>query len=159
MIVNTSLLRAAILSVLAIPTFACAALGEAPNRPANSAQARLFHAAPTILTPTGSSYTKQATTTIDGGTLVEYVNAQGMVFAVRWDAPTMPDMAALLGSYKIHLDQAQTEGRIKARSPRALNAQHGDWIIVSSGHLRAFSGYSLLKSIMPSQFDMKELAP
>lgn len=160
MIANTNLKRAAMLTMaLLIPTFAWAALGEAPNRPANSAQVRAFHAAPMILTSAGSPYYKQTTMTVDGGTLIEYVNAHGMVFAVRWDAPTMPDMSALLGSYKSHLDHAQTEGRTKARSPRTLNVQQGDWIIVSSGHLRAFSGYSLLQSIMPAQFDLKELAP
>ena len=74
-----------------------------------------------------------------GGSAVEFVDTHGTVFAVSWQAPIMPDLSVLLGHYKVRLDAAQQASHTM-RSPRRLQANNGDWVIVSTGHLRAFQG-------------------
>lgn len=104
----------------------------------------------------GTSFTRHPIALPSGGTAVEFVDAAGAVFAVSWTAPILPDLSVLLGSYKTNLDAVQ-QARRTLRSPRMLQADNGDWVVVSTGHLRAFQGYSYLRSKMPAGFDLQQL--
>ncbi|MDN2716748.1 DUF2844 domain-containing protein [Janthinobacterium sp. SUN120] len=127
------------------------------------ADARAMHARSfsTVLDASASTslpYSSHRIVLPDGGVATEFADAGGFVFAVSWAAPTMPDLASLLGAYKPSLDRAQVAQRSsRIRSPRLLNATAGDWTIVSSGHLRAYSGYSYLSSRLPAGFDLATL--
>ncbi|MDR3395216.1 MAG: DUF2844 domain-containing protein [Parasulfuritortus sp.] len=108
-------------------------------------------------TASGAAFTRQSMALPAGGSAVEFVDASGNVFAVSWAAPVMPDLSVLLGSYKARLDAAQ-QAPHTLRSPRLLQADDGDWVLVSSGHLRAYKGYSYLRSRLPAGFDLQELS-
>ena len=152
---------AATLALVLVAGTARAALGGyASDLPADAV--RMHARALSAQIPTGAAsgvaFGRRQITLAAGSTAVEFVDADGKVFAVSWASPVMPDLSVLLGSYKASLDAAQRAPHA-VRSPRLLRASSGDWVLVSSGHLRAFQGYSYLRSGLPAGFDLKELAP
>jgi hypothetical protein len=121
----------------------------------------------TALNRQGLSYTREQIALPGGGTATEYVDGGGNVFAVSWSAPVIPDLSVLLGSYKANFDSAQLAARdphagnraVRLRSPRTFQADNGEWVVFSAGHLRSFHGYSYLRSQLPAGFSVTELAP
>jgi hypothetical protein len=89
--------------------------------------------------------------TLDEGTVVrEYSDAAGVVFAVSWNGPFLPDLRTLLGA---HFDTLRSEA---ARRPKAGHSQlavdRSDVVIVSTGHMRAFSGKAWIPASLPTGF-------
>lgn len=150
---------AALAIVLATGAARAALGGHATDVPADATrlQARALSAQTRAGTATGPAFTRNQIALPAGGSAVEFVDAGGNVFAVSWEAPIMPDLSVLLGSYKARLDAAQQAPRA-LRSPRLLQADNGDWVLVSTGHLRAYRGYSYLRSRLPAGFDLQELS-
>ncbi len=121
----------------------------------------------TALSRSGLGYTREQLALPGGGTATEYVDSGGSVFAVSWSAPVIPDLSVLLGSYKADFDSAQVaargqqagNGAVRSRSPRSFQADNGEWVVFSAGHLRDFHGYSYLRSRLPAGFSVTDLAP
>jgi len=73
--------------------------------------------------------------TMSSGTVVEeYLNASGVVVAVAWSGPQMPDMASLLES--------------RFASVTARGSLDPDLVVSSRGHMHAFHGVAYLKSLL-----------
>lgn len=90
--------------------------------------------------------------TLDSGTIVrEYADASGVVFAVSWKGPTLPDLRTLLGD-KFSVMTSNAEKRPKAGHSQ-LAVSQPDVVIVSNGHMRAFAGQAWLPSALPAGFD------
>ncbi|MYM73156.1 DUF2844 domain-containing protein [Duganella sp. FT134W] len=138
---------------------AWAALGGSPSDfGGNTTQIRM---AARSLAATSTSSTNSATTaavytisqsTLDSGTIVrEYTDASGVVFAVSWTGPTLPDLRTLLG------DKFTVMTSNAAKRPKAGHSQlavdQSDVVIVSSGHMRAYSGQAWIPSALPAGFD------
>lgn len=90
--------------------------------------------------------------TLDSGTIVrEYTDASGVVFAVSWTGPTLPDLRTLLG------DKFTVMTSNAAKRPKAGHSQlavdQSDVVIVSSGHMRAYAGQAWIPSALPAGFD------
>ena len=85
-------------------------------------------------------------TTTDGTTVREYASPAGMVFAVSWQGPFVPDMARLLGSY---FQEFQEAGRSRARARRPLAARTAHLVVEMGGHMRAFQGRVYLPGALP----------
>ena len=102
-----------------------------------------------------SSYTRLDTTLPTGTHVREYVAGTGIVFAVSWDGPFLPDLQALLGT---HFDTMVAES---AKIPRAGNSQlsvnRPDVVIFSGGHMRAFEGRAWLPAEFPAGFSTSDL--
>jgi hypothetical protein len=121
----------------------------------------------TALSRSGLGYTREQIALPGGGTATEYVDGSGNVFAVSWSAPVIPDLSVLLGSYKADFDSAQMaargrpagNGAVRLRSPRTFQADNGEWVVFSAGHLRSFHGYSYLRSRLPAGFSLTALTP
>jgi hypothetical protein len=93
------------------------------------------------------SYTVQDIHGADGTTIREYVSPDGKVFAVSWQGPVMPDLEQLFGAhFKSYRDEART--RHSGRGP--LRIDHGDLVVESSGHMRAFRGRAYLPQQLPA---------
>ena len=95
-------------------------------------------------------------TTLTTGTLVrEYVSAGGIVFAVTWNGPVLPDLKALLGK---HFDTMVAES---ARAPRAgrshLAIDTPEVVINSGGHMRAFEGSAWIPAQFPAGFSAADV--
>ncbi len=110
-------------------------------------------------TSADATVTRHDISLMDGGTATEFADADGTVFAVAWQAPTMPDLGTLLGNYKASLDRAQSVRQTGQRLARRFNTEDSEWVYSSRGHLRAFRGYAYLPAKLPTGFDLKLLTP
>ena len=92
-----------------------------------------------------------------GTTVTEYVNTAGVVFAVHWTGPVLPDYALLLGSslpaFQMQLKQARLAGK---RGGTAAVSTDG-LVVVSAGHMRSFQGYAYLPLLLPDGVDIRTL--
>ncbi|QJD89303.1 DUF2844 domain-containing protein [Duganella dendranthematis] len=134
---------------------AWAALGSTPSEfGGTTTQTRLAArslAATSTSSTTAAVYTISQST-LDSGTVVrEYTDASGVVFAVSWTGPTLPDLRTLLG------DKFTVMTSNAAKRPKAGHSQlavdQSDVVIVSSGHMRAYAGQAWIPSALPAGFD------
>ena len=152
----------AVLAIALASASAHAALGGHETSVAGEVQAQraLNHSArPSTKTASGAIYTRHDLALAGGGSISEYADVDGLVFAVTWSTATMPDLDSLLGEHKAELDAAQIQSRATGiRSPRNLSVAHGDLSLSSTGHMRAYRGQAHLTSLLPQGFDLKELS-
>jgi hypothetical protein len=91
----------------------------------------------------------QEITTENGLRVREFVNRDGLVFAVAWSGPTEPDLQQLLGVHFAPYHQARM-----AQTPpglhRALRLALPDLVIESGGHMRAYRGRAYLPMRLPA---------
>jgi Protein of unknown function (DUF2844) len=85
----------------------------------------------------------------NGMRLREFQNRSGVVFAVVWSGPAMPDLQKLLGaSY-----QTYTTAVAAANHPglkRPVRIATSDLVVESEGHMRTFSGRAYLPALIPA---------
>lgn len=143
------------LAALAFPAWA--ALGGAPmSAPTDAtstfAAGPVAHAASTAAASAAASapYTLRTTKFSSGTTVREYIGADGNVFGIAWNGPSMPDLQTLLGNYF-----SQYASGVKAihalrhsRGPVAVEAT--DLVVHSGGHMGSFFGQAWLPSALPS---------
>jgi hypothetical protein len=88
-------------------------------------------------------------TSDNGMRLREFQDRSGVVFAVVWSGPAMPDLQKLLGaSY-----QTYTTAVAAANHPglkRPVRIATSDLVVESEGHMRAFSGRAYLPALIPA---------
>jgi hypothetical protein len=125
-----------------------AGLGAAPGHwPAQAAAARSSTAS------TGSASYTVVQRQLDSGTTVrEFVDSTGVVFAVSWSGPFLPDLKELLGA---HFDSMVARGRGQGAQRSRLAVQDSTAVIVSEGHMGAFEGRAWVPSRLPSGFDLR----
>ncbi len=103
-----------------------------------------------------NGYSVHTLQTDSGITVREYVSAQGVVFAVAWKGPNLPDLTQLLGDYFPAFRSAMDERRARGiRGPVAL--RQNDLVVESNGHMRAFSGRAYVPSLLPPQVSIAEI--
>lgn len=92
--------------------------------------------------------------TLDSGTIVhEYVGNDGVVFAVSWKGPYMPDLKDILGT---HFNTLVSESRKQRGHPQMI-IKHSDVVIISSGHMGAFEGKAYLPAKLPAGFTANDV--
>ena len=128
--------------VLPAPTFAT--LGENEN----SVQKDQSQMRTSARITRASTHTVHELTTPAGHVIREYVSPSGTVFGVSWEGPSKPDLRQLLGSHWDEFIQASDQLQRRGRGP--LLIQLPDLVVVSAGHMRAFSGKAYLPQAMPS---------
>ncbi|MHB1591020.1 MAG: DUF2844 domain-containing protein [Sulfuricella sp.] len=107
------------------------------------------------VTSAGSNYVTRDTTLATGTHVREYISASGIVFAVTWNGPFLPDLKALLGKY-FDTMVAKSATRPKAgRSQMAINLP--EVVINSGGHMRAFEGSAWIPAQFPAGFTAKDV--
>jgi hypothetical protein len=133
---------------------AYAALGGSPSNfggtPTRLA-ARTLAAASGDSAATTAVYTVSQST-LDSGTIVrEYSDSAGVVFAVSWSGPTLPDLRTLLGDKFTAMTSAA--GKRPKAGHSQLAVEQSDVVIVSNGHMRSFAGHAWIPSALPAGFD------
>ncbi len=145
-------MRRALYAMLFLSMLQCAvayaSLGSAPSNFGTTPQ--LKQGARSLAAAGNANYTVSQST-LDGGTVVrEYSDSSGVVFAVSWNGPFLPDLRTLLGT---HFDTLRTEA---AKKPKAGHSQlavdRSDVVIVSNGHMRSFSGKAWIPGALPAGF-------
>lgn len=86
---------------------------------------------------------------LPSGTLVrEFTGANGVVFGVAWEGPTLPDLKALLGT---SFDAYASATATRRATPLAVSTD--SLVVYSGGHLRAFAGHAYLPQAVPTGVD------
>jgi hypothetical protein len=100
----------------------------------------------TLRTVYSQKYTMHELQVPSGATVREYVGPTGVVFAVAWQGPTMPDLRQLLGP---QFDQyvAAMAARRNMRGP--VSIQLPGLVVQSSGRMRAFTGKAYVPEGLP----------
>jgi hypothetical protein len=102
------------------------------------------------VTSGGPNWVTRDTTLSTGTRVREYISDSGVVFALTWEGPVLPDLKALLGK---HFDTMVAES---ARAPRAgrshLAVNVPEVVINSGGHMRAFEGSAWIPAQFPAGF-------
>lgn len=139
---------------------ALAVLGQAPSvAPAASATNAAPGATRLAATPSARSglYTLHEVQLENGTSVREYATPAGLVFAVVWRGPVLPDLSVLLGDYfntfKVETDQARTLG--KRGSP--VNVERDKLVVRSSGRMRSFFGYAYAPDLIPTGVNIKDV--
>lgn len=99
-------------------------------------------------------YTVQAMQMVSGTIVHEFVSPAGKVFGVSWRGPTIPDLSSLLGTYYEQFSAAAPPPR---RGQRHLEVRQPDLVVQSGGHMRAFFGRAYIPSLLPANFDPKDI--
>lgn len=100
------------------------------------------------------TYKVHQLTTANGTVVREFISPNGMVFGVAWQAPFMPDVKQLLGSYVNSLQNA-TPADTRVHDRRAMVVKTSDFIYVSGGHMRFYRGHAFVPSLVPSNVSVE----
>ena len=92
-------------------------------------------------------YSVHEITRADGTVVKEFVSPAGIVFAVSWDGPALPNLSQLLAAYFPQFQQAARANR-RRRGPVVVHS--GNLVVESSGHMRSFHGRAYLTSHLPA---------
>jgi Protein of unknown function (DUF2844) len=85
---------------------------------------------------------------LPSGTVVtEYLGSDGLVYAVTWRGPSLPNLRQLLGTYFANYQTAASQPVVRHRLVR-MNSP--SIVIESSGKMRAFVGRAWVPSMLPS---------
>jgi hypothetical protein len=145
------MLLAALFSLAWLPCHA--SLGGAPSDFGNTSVRRAHTLAAATSAPAGFNINAS---TLPGGTSVrEYVNDNGLVFAVSWSGPFLPDLRNLLGQH-FQTFTSESARRPKAGHSRVVVKQQ-DVTIESTGHMRAYSGRAWVNSLLPPGFNTDDI--
>jgi len=102
-----------------------------------------------------SNYTVRDTALATGTRVREYVSGDGIVFALAWDGPVLPNLQALLGKYFDTMVSESAKTPRAGRSPLAINLP--EVVINSGGHMRAFQGNAWIPAQLPPGFSADQV--
>jgi hypothetical protein len=86
----------------------------------------------------------------------EYLSRDGVVFAVSWSGPVLPDLQRLLGAHF-----AEYATALKALTHpglhRSVRVASSELVVESGGHLRAYAGRAYLPALIPAGVSATEI--
>jgi len=138
-----------------VPYIADAGLGE-PEASA-TADAAALHASlkSTEIKSTDTSNYRVHAIELPSGTIVrEYATLSGTVFAVAWSGPTIPNLQQTLGSYYATFVSGAKASRT---GHHHLEIRQDNFVMQSSGHMRAFTGRAYVPQALPAGVSLDEL--
>jgi hypothetical protein len=132
------------------PAVALAALGDLAQS-IELDRAQLNASARIVTAPRYTVYELAA----PGGTIVrEFVAPSGIVFAIAWRGPFMPDLRQALGAY---FEPYQSAVRTNSAGHGQVSVAEPDLVVNSGGHQRAFFGQAYLPQALPPGVSSDEL--
>jgi hypothetical protein len=141
--------------VLVLPPWAgpaCAALGG--DAAGVFADASAWHGA--VDTRDLQQYEIRDIAAAAGTHVREYLNRDGVVFAVGWNGPVLPDLQRLLGEH--FKEYAAALAALKHLGlARAIRIASPGLVVESGGHLRAYAGRAYLPDLLPAGVPMADL--
>jgi len=105
-------------------------------------------------------YSVQEITAASGTLVREYVSPSGMVFAVSWSSPAMPNLQQTLGTYF-----AQYTTSVRSRmTARGVHPGHNhvevhspSLIVHAGGHMRQYFGLAYVPALVPQNLSISDL--
>lgn len=150
-------------TLLTVSTLGYAALGQKPSTLAGNASTpsavatarRLSASAPAAT----SLYTVQETQLENSTVVREYATPAGLVFAVTWQGPVLPNLQILLGNYFPALQQEITQAQQAGRQRTRVLMQTPGLVVNSSGRMGHFKGHAYTPDQVPAGVDIQPLLP
>ena len=140
--------------ILALPSIAFAALG---GRAASVDADRVRVQGALMRIVRSDAYALHEIRSASGTMIREYVNSSGVVFAVAWDGPWLPDLRQVLGD---QFDRYQAVMQSRQRGRTGLGAVVIDepgLVVQMSGHPRAFKGRAYLPAQLPAGLALESI--
>lgn len=131
------------LLIVGLPTVTFAALGDNES----SVQADQAQMRASVRITRNATYAVHELQAPTGHVIREYVSPSGTVFGVSWQGPSKPDLRQLLGTHFAEFIQASEQMQRHGHGPLVI--QLPNLVVVSGGHMRAFSGKAYLPQILP----------
>jgi len=132
---------------------AWAVLGQAPTTyPSNTASTH--SSSPLAAT---ELFTMTAVTLASGVVIKEFTRADGLVFAVSWRGPVLPDLAPLLGTYFAAFKLASHETQQSGGRGSPVSVDQDGLVVKSSGRRPNFFGYAYLPRLTPPNLQIKDV--
>ncbi len=129
-------------------------LSATPSEPTGSAQRLAAQNR-----PVGAPWTAQQTTLDTGTTVQEFSTANGIVFAVTWQGPVLPDLQTLLGKHFLAYAKTASQARENHRFGGAVLVTGPELVMHSGGRMRNFSGYAYVPALVPAGVNIADLLP
>lgn len=97
-------------------------------------------------------------TQLESGTVVrEFSNSNGVVFAVFWQGPVLPDLTQLLGRYFKTFKSATEQARASGRRGGSMGLARDDLVVSSNGRMRDFFGYAYAPALVPAGVSIQDV--
>lgn len=99
--------------------------------------------------------------TAGSGTVVrEFVSSSGVVFAVSWYGPAMPNLRQAFGSYFTQFQSevaAQHARGTQHRGHNHLEVRTPSLVVHAGGHMREYFGVAYVPALMPANLSISDL--
>ena len=146
---GTALSVAFLIGLVSVPAFA--GLGGAASSVADDTVKMKGQARSTAV----AGYTVSQITLPSGTVVNEYVSAEGKVFAVTWKGESVPDLSQTLGTYFTEYKAAASVTPHVGHHHLAV--QQPDLVVMTGGHMRAWSGKAYVPSLLPPNFSLDDI--
>jgi hypothetical protein len=131
------------LGIALLPALAHGALGRTAD--STDADQKMLQARKSVRP--GAAFTVHELELPSGTQVREYVNADGLVFAVAWRGSTLPDLKQIFGEDHFQAFLAASPAQHTPHKSRAV--REPGLVARSSGSARFFSGLAYVPSLMP----------
>lgn len=111
----------------------------------------------TTVSTTQTQYTVTTITTELGTTINEYQSTNGVVFAVTWSGPAVPNLGQLLGTHAANMRNGAAANAAAGNTHGPMAMDNGDLVVFSGGMMQAYRGLAYLKSALPPGFTTANL--
>ncbi len=128
--------------------------GDSASVETDRLQLRATAAVRQTAAPSGS-YTVHEILLPSGTRVRQYVSSAGVVFAVGWSGPFMPNLRQLLGPHFEALAARQASGNHAGQ--RFLSLHDPGLVIESGGHPRSYAGRAYLPGALPAGVTAQEI--
>jgi hypothetical protein len=109
-----------------------------------------------VLPQTRGQFQIQQIVSDNGMQVREFLSSTGVVFAVTWQGPVMPNLRQLLGA-QFPLYAAALAAQQRPGLHRAVRVATPELVVESDGHLRAYVGRSYLPAMIPAGVSIRDL--
>lgn len=113
-----------------------------------------------LRTRSAPGYSVQEITAASGTVVREYVSPAGVVFAVSWNGPAMPNLQQTLGTYFAQY-QTSVRSRLTASGLRPghnhVEVRASSLIVHAGGHMREYFGLAYVPSLIPQNLSISDL--
>lgn len=110
-------------------------------------------------TRSAAGYSVEEIKAASGTVVREYVSPAGVVFAVSWYGPAMPNLQQALGSYF-----ARFQAAVHARQAQGMHHGHNhlqirtpSLVVHAGGHMRQYFGVAYVPSLLPPNLSVSDL--
>lgn len=106
---------------------------------------------------TGAGYSVEEITTPAGTVVKEFISPSGIVFAVSWRGPAMPNLAQALGSTYFPMLTAAEKSERPALGHNHVQVRTPQLVVHAGGHMRFFFGVAYVPSLLPPNVTIADL--